>query len=59
MNNTIEKILTELKDKDMAEIETEISFSDCEKIRHKMWDDYKIEIHEENKKIVLSVWRKK
>ena len=59
MMSLAEKVLDSMKNKSNVEIDVnDHSFSECESIRYKMWDDFKIEIVRENKKLKLLVWRK-
>ena len=58
MDKLIEQILSEMKIKNSTEISTDLSYKKCEEIKYKMWDEYKITIHQECKKLVISVWKK-
>lgn len=56
----LETTLTQMNNKTSTEIEVSKnhSFQDCEAVRYKLWNEYKVEITEENKKLRLLVWRK-
>lgn len=56
----LEVVLSEMKNKSSADITVNknTSFADCEAVRYKLWAEYKVEIHAENKRLVLSVYRK-
>lgn len=64
MNNNqsqlLETVLAKMDNKQSTEVDVtkNYSYKDCEAVRYKMWDQFKIEIHEENRKLKLSVWRK-
>lgn len=56
----LEIILSEMKNKSSTHVvvDKNYSFTDCENIRYKLWNEFRVEINEERKKILLSIWRK-
>ena len=55
----LELILSAMNNKDSMEIVVEkYSFTDCEEVRYILWNEFKVEAHQEQKKIILSIWRR-
>jgi hypothetical protein len=59
MNSLLEKILSEIKNKESTEFFTDATYEECEKVKYAMWDDYRVEISRECKKLLVSVWKRK
>lgn len=58
MNQLVEKILSEMKNKNQVEFFTDLSYLECEQVKYKLFDDFRIEINRECKKLLISVWKK-